>query len=62
MGSSRLAKQSFGMLKIHKYSILFELYLSKKKEERRRKKKEEERRKMINKILVCLNFAKRVYF
>ena len=38
MGSNRLAKQSFGLFKICKDYILFELFLWKKKEERRRKK------------------------
>ena len=40
MGSNRLAKHSFGMLKICRNSVLFELhvYLWIKKERRRRKK------------------------
>ena len=38
MGSNRLARQLFGMLKICKDRILFELCLWKKKEEERRKK------------------------
>ena len=44
MESNRLARQSFGMLKIRKDSILFELCQWKKKEEekRRNKKKEDE--------------------
>ena len=37
MGSNRLARQSFGMLKIRKDRILFELCLWEKKEERRKK-------------------------
>ena len=44
MGSNRLARQSFGMLKICKDHILFELCLWEKKEE------EEERKKKMNKI------------
>ena len=47
MGSNRLARQSFGMLKIRKDRILFELCLWKKKEE---EEEEEERRKKMNKI------------
>ena len=39
MGSNRLARQSFGMLKIRQDHILFELCLWEKKERRRRKKK-----------------------
>ena len=50
MGSNRLARQSFGMLKIRKDRILFELCLWEKKEERRKKKEEERRRKKMNKI------------
>ena len=38
MESKRLARQSFGMLKIHKDRILFELCLWKKKEEEKKKK------------------------
>ena len=39
MESNRVARQLFGMLKIFKDRILFELCLWKKKEEERRKKR-----------------------
>ena len=43
MGSNRLARQSFGMLKIRKDRILFELCLWEKKKERKKKKKEKKK-------------------
>ena len=54
MGSNRVARQSFSMLKIGKDRLLFELCLWEKKEERRKKK--EERRKKMNKIEI-VNFG-----
>ena len=53
MGSNRVARQSFGMLKIRKDRILFELCLWKKK---KKEKKEKERRKKMNKIEI-FNFG-----
>ena len=53
MGSNKLARQPFGMLKISKDLILFELCLWKKKEKR---KKKIERRKKMNKIKI-IKFA-----
>ena len=50
MGSNRLARQSFGMLKTRKDRILFELCLWEKKERKKERKKKEERRKKMNKI------------
>ena len=40
MGSNRLARQSFGMFKICKDCILFELFMWKKKERKKRNKME----------------------
>ena len=50
MECNRLARQSFGMLKIRKDRILFELCLWEKKEEEEEEEEEEERRKKMNKI------------
>ena len=44
MECNRLARQSFGMLKIRKDRILFELCLWEKKEEEEEEEEEEERR------------------
>ena len=44
MERNRLVRQSFGMFKIRKDCVLFELCLWKKKEEEERKKEDEERR------------------
>ena len=44
MGSNRLARQLFGMLKIHKDRILFELCLWEKKKEERKKKEDKQNR------------------
>ena len=45
MGSKRLDRQSFGMLKIRKHRILFELCLWKKKKEEEEEEEEERRRR-----------------
>ena len=58
MESNRLARQSFGMLKIRKDSILFELHVCLWKKKGERKK---ERRKKMNKIEIFkLGFFKLV--
>ena len=48
MASNRLARQPFGMLKIRKDDILFELCLWEKKESKRKKKEDEQNRNLTS--------------
>ena len=62
MGRNRLARHSFGVLKICKDLILFELCLWKKKERKKERKKEEEERRLTKSKFSSLFFSNLLKF